>query len=56
MSTADATVEDAEGASPRLDLLRRFVAGDLAELRIVLALAVIWLVFYVQEPRFMRSI
>ena len=44
MSTADATVdEDVEAGSPRLDLLRRFIQGDLAELRVVLALAVIWL-------------
>jgi D-xylose transport system permease protein len=57
MSTADATVdEDAEVRSPQLELLRRFVAGDLAELRVVLALAVIWLVFYIQEPRFMSSV
>jgi D-xylose transport system permease protein len=57
MSTADATVdEDAEVRSPQLDILRRFVAGDLAELRVVLALAVIWLVFYIQEPRFMSSV
>jgi D-xylose transport system permease protein len=57
MSTADATVEeDREVRSPGLDLLRRFVAGDLAELRVVLALALIWLVFYIQEPRFMSSV
>jgi D-xylose transport system permease protein len=57
MSTADATVdEDVETRSPQLDLLRRFVAGDLAELRVVLALALIWLVFYIQEPRFMSSV
>jgi len=57
MSTADATFEeDVEARSPQLELLRRFVAGDLAELRVVLALAVIWLVFYVQEPRFMSSV
>jgi D-xylose transport system permease protein len=57
MSTADATVdEDVEVRSPSLELLRRFIAGDLAELRVVLALAVIWLVFYVQEPRFMSSV
>jgi D-xylose transport system permease protein len=57
MSTADATVdEDVEVRSPQLELLRRFVAGDLAELRVVLALAVIWIVFYVQEPRFMSSV
>jgi D-xylose transport system permease protein len=57
MSTADATVdEDVDVRSPSLELLRRFIAGDLAELRVVLALAVIWLVFYIQEPRFMSSV
>ena len=57
MSTADATVdEDVEVRSPRMDVLHRFIAGDLAELRVVLALAIIWLVFYVQEPRFMSSV
>src|SRR3954469_5621497 len=57
MSTAEATVdEDVEPRNPQLDLLRRFVAGDLAELRVVLALALIWLVFYIQEPRFMSSV
>jgi len=57
MSTADATVdEEVEVRSPSMELLRRFVAGDLAELRVVLALAVIWLVFYIQEPRFMSSV
>ena len=57
MSTADATVEeDPEVRSPGMDVLRRFIAGDLAELRVVLALAVIWLVFYIQEPRFMSSV
>jgi D-xylose transport system permease protein len=57
MSTADATVdEDVEVRSPQLELLRRFIAGDLAELRVVLALGVIWLVFYLQEPRFLSSV
>jgi D-xylose transport system permease protein len=57
MSTADATVdEDVEVRSPQLEILRRFIAGDLAELRVVLALAVIWIVFYLQEPRFMSSV
>jgi D-xylose transport system permease protein len=57
MSTADAAVdEDVEVRSPQLEILRRFIAGDLAELRVVLALAVIWIVFYVQEPRFMSSV
>ncbi|MEA2406443.1 MAG: D-xylose transport system permease protein [Thermoleophilaceae bacterium] len=57
MSTHDAAVEeDAEVRSPQFELLRRFVAGDLAELRVVLALGLIWLVFYIQEPRFMSSV
>ncbi len=58
MSVGGVTVddEDVEARSPRGELLRRFVAGDLAELRVVLALAVIWLVFYAQEPRFMSSV
>ncbi len=58
MSVGGVTVddEDVEVRSPRGDLLRRFVAGDLAELRVVLALAVIWLVFYLQEPRFLSSV
>jgi D-xylose transport system permease protein len=56
MSTADATVEeDVEVRSPQLELLRRFIAGDLAELRVVIALGVIWLIFYVQEPTFLSS-
>jgi len=57
MTTADATVdEDVEVRSPRAELLRRFIAGDLAELRVVLALGLIWLIFYLQEPRFLSSV
>ena len=57
MSTADATVdEDVEVRGPQMDVLRRFVAGDLAELRVLLALALIWIVFYIAEPRFMSSV
>ena len=57
MTTADATVdEDVEVRSPRVELLRRFIAGDLAELRVVLALGLIWLIFYLQEPRFLSSV
>jgi D-xylose transport system permease protein len=57
MSTADATVDEgAEVRGPRLDLLRRFIAGDLSELRVLLALGVIWLIFYIAEPRFTSSV
>jgi D-xylose transport system permease protein len=57
MTAHGATVdEDVEVGGPRMDLLRRFVAGDLAELRVVIALAAIWAIFYIQEPRFLSSI
>jgi D-xylose transport system permease protein len=57
MTAHSATVdEDVEGRGPRLDLLRRFIAGDLAELRVVIALAAIWAIFYIQEPRFLSSV
>jgi D-xylose transport system permease protein len=36
--------------------LRRFIAGDLSELRVLLALGVIWLIFYIAEPRFTSSV
>jgi D-xylose transport system permease protein len=41
---------------PQLDLMRRFIQGDLAELRVVLILGVIWVIFYVQEDRFLSSV
>jgi D-xylose transport system permease protein len=57
MTAHGATVdEDVEQRSPTFDLLRRFIAGDLAELRVVLAIAVIWAIFYIQEPRFLSSV
>ena len=42
--------------APRLDLFRRFIAGDLAELRVVLVLGLIWVIFYSQEDRFLSSV
>jgi D-xylose transport system permease protein len=53
---AAAPTADVEVEAPRLDLLRRFVAGDLAAVRVLLVLAVIWVIFYVQEDRFLSSI
>jgi D-xylose transport system permease protein len=47
---------EVDTAGPRLDVLRRFIQGDLAELRVVLVLAVIWIIFYAQEPRFLSSV
>jgi D-xylose transport system permease protein len=53
---AAAATADAEITPPRADLLRRFVQGDLAELRVVVVLAVIWAIFYSQEDRFLSSV
>lgn len=53
---AAAATADVEVEQPRLDLLRRFIQGDLAELRVVLVLAVIWAIFYTQEDRFLSSV
>jgi D-xylose transport system permease protein len=39
-----------------LQFLRRFVRGDLAEVRVILALAVIWIIFQVQEDRFLTAV
>jgi D-xylose transport system permease protein len=51
-----AAPEDA-GAEPTsaLDLLRRFLQGDLAAARVILAIAVIWVVFEVQNDRFLSA-
>jgi D-xylose transport system permease protein len=57
MTAHGATAErEADVENRPLDLLRRFIAGDLAELRVVLAIAVIWAIFYIQEPRFLSSV
>jgi D-xylose transport system permease protein len=53
---AAAATADTEVASPRADLVRRFVQGDLAELRVVIVLVVIWAIFYSQEERFLSSV
>ncbi|HWM10057.1 MAG TPA: sugar ABC transporter permease [Solirubrobacteraceae bacterium] len=43
-------------AQPRSGILRRFIQGDLAELRVLLGLAVIWIVFQAQEDRFLTAV
>jgi D-xylose transport system permease protein len=40
---------------PRAGVLRRFIQGDLASLRVVLGLAVIWLIFQFQNERFLSA-
>lgn len=44
----------AETTSAR-DLLRRFLQGDLASLRVILAIALIWIIFDLQNERFLTA-
>ena len=53
---AAAATADAEVEQPGRDLVRRFVQGDLAALRVVIILVVIWAIFYSQEERFLSSV
>ncbi|HTR75941.1 MAG TPA: sugar ABC transporter permease [Solirubrobacterales bacterium] len=50
----------AEGAEEKIALdvkqqIRRVVQGDLASVRVVFGLALIWIIFQVQEPRFLSD-
>jgi D-xylose transport system permease protein len=47
--------EAVEVPSPRVDVFRRFLSGDLGELRVLIAIALIWAIFQVQEDRFLTS-
>ena len=38
------------------DIVRRFVEGDLASLRVVIVLAVIWIIFQSQNDRFLSAV
>jgi D-xylose transport system permease protein len=40
---------------PRIDVLRRFLSGDLGELRVIIAIALIWAIFQAQESRFLTA-
>jgi len=53
-ATAAAGTE--EDSSTRSQVVRRFVQGDLASLRVVLGLVVIWLIFQSQNDRFLTAV
>jgi D-xylose transport system permease protein len=57
VSDPDVAAPEAEGAEPTSprDLLRRFLQGDLASLRVILAIALIWIIFDVQNERFLSA-
>jgi D-xylose transport system permease protein len=56
MSTPEAAATLAEPIDvKRASFLRRFVQGDLGELRVIIGLVVIWAIFYAQEEAFLTS-
>ena len=60
MSTAEgaqpaAAQDEGEDRGVRAEVLRRFIQGDLASLRVVLGLAVIWIIFQTQNDRFLSA-
>jgi D-xylose transport system permease protein len=57
MSTPEQAAPAPAGAivPSRTEFLRRFVQGDLASLRVVLGLAVIWIIFQSQNDRFLTA-
>jgi len=56
MSDAAAATADREaGSSDRRDTLRRILQGDLASLRVVIGLALIWVIFQSQNDRFLSA-
>jgi D-xylose transport system permease protein len=42
--------------TPRADVLKRFIQGDLAELRVFVVLAFIWLIFQLENSHFLTAI
>jgi D-xylose transport system permease protein len=54
-STAGAAQKETLPSSGR-ELLQRVRTGDLGSLRVLILLAIIWTIFYVQESRFLSSI
>jgi len=58
LRTPDVGAPEDAGAEQvsRADILRRFVQGDLASLRVIFAIAVIWVVFQSQNDRFLSAV
>src|ERR671931_904761 len=52
---AEALPEEVQRLKP-LVVLRRFVQGDLASLRVILGLALIWVIFQIQNDRFLSAV
>jgi D-xylose transport system permease protein len=52
---AVATADTAEGTTRSRETLRRLVQGDLASLRVVIGLALIWAIFQFENDRFLSA-
>src|SRR5262245_19272137 len=46
---------DSSTGDARREAVRRFIQGDLASLRVVIGLAVIWIIFQTQNDRFLSA-
>jgi D-xylose transport system permease protein len=55
-AATDQTAPTPEIVPPRAELVRRFVQGDLASLRVVVVVAVIWVIFQSQNDRFLSAV
>jgi len=53
---AAAASTDEDSGAPRTQFLRRFVRGDLASVRVLLGLVVIWAIFQAQNDRFLFAV
>ena len=42
--------------TPRTDFVRHFLQGDLGSLRVIIAIAVIWAIFQLEESRFLTAV
>jgi D-xylose transport system permease protein len=55
-AATDQTAPTPEIVPPRAELVRRFVQGDLASLRVIVVVAVIWAIFQSQNDRFLSAV
>jgi D-xylose transport system permease protein len=55
-AATDQTAAAPEIVPPRAELVRRFVQGDLASLRVIVVVAVIWVIFQSQNDRFLSAV
>jgi D-xylose transport system permease protein len=56
VESVEAVEDEPKGSAPRVsDTVRRLVQGDLASLRVVIGLAVIWAIFQFENDRFLSA-